>query len=685
MLGKFVVTPTGNNFSSVSTDQALEQSLNRDSKTAGGLIGSSNIEQSRSKWFLTSHLRARMLSTVHEMCGKDNVQSTKHAEDRPSYTEKDERDVQSVINLLRQLNTNPFKTANAVLVNIATGLSPGSGVINQIVTAPQKGAEKSMTFIRERLIQQNVAFHSNLPKTKIPPFSAVSEPTHSKKKKKEMSGKSSLTRLIIMSKDRNFDIRELLKYETGSMPLALFDSDGSFRKTKKSDLMRILVDDYSEGQVNLVECAQSKCIIIDGMVMVQSTPVKNSVTFGDYSDTVLKRITKEGAEYSRVHVVFDVYQESSIKGSERSRRSSTQLAAYHISHRSLKLPKNWQSFLSNIKNKNELVNFLIASWQESDIPENKTLFLSAGQTWKLTSTTQTEIDDLKSNHDEADTALIVYAKAAFRDGYSTVVIRTVDTDVLVLATYHLNNVISDNGQCNLLMLMGMGKHKQFISVNNLVNNMPSLLLSSLLALHTISGCDTTSSLFGISKGKFTARLLEGEFDLTEFGRIDFHPNSIEEITACETLIASCYGNYDSITEARYQMLAIKAPEESKLPPSRNALSYHMQRAAYQTSIWKNADKAIMTVPPPTDHGWTHELQPKTHDPCPRTEMTTVCHCTKDCSSRSCKCRKSMLSCTDACSCSSVTCKNFDALEDDSDGDETDDEYRAIVEESDDGA
>ena len=41
---------------------------------------------------------------------------------------------------------------------------------------------------------------------------------------------------MIMAQNRDVD----LKHETGNLPLALFDTDGSMRKTAKSQLLHIL-------------------------------------------------------------------------------------------------------------------------------------------------------------------------------------------------------------------------------------------------------------------------------------------------------------------------------------------------------------------------------------------------------------------------------------------------------------
>ena len=54
-------------FNTVSTDMALEQSMNKDTKTKGGITGFSQKYSSVEKWTLTSHLRAAVHSNFKEM------------------------------------------------------------------------------------------------------------------------------------------------------------------------------------------------------------------------------------------------------------------------------------------------------------------------------------------------------------------------------------------------------------------------------------------------------------------------------------------------------------------------------------------------------------------------------------------------------------------------------------------
>ena len=53
---------TVSKFNTVSTDMAVEQGLNRDSKMKGGIIGVSHDENDVEKWTITAHLRAAVTS-----------------------------------------------------------------------------------------------------------------------------------------------------------------------------------------------------------------------------------------------------------------------------------------------------------------------------------------------------------------------------------------------------------------------------------------------------------------------------------------------------------------------------------------------------------------------------------------------------------------------------------------------
>lgn len=67
MSGNHVVCRSSHPFSQVSTDMALEQSINADSKAKGGIIGISIMPSTLQRCFLTSHERAAITSSLKSM------------------------------------------------------------------------------------------------------------------------------------------------------------------------------------------------------------------------------------------------------------------------------------------------------------------------------------------------------------------------------------------------------------------------------------------------------------------------------------------------------------------------------------------------------------------------------------------------------------------------------------------
>ena len=69
------------------------------------------------------------------------------------------------------------------------------------------------------------------------------------------------------------------------------------------------------------------------------------------------------------------------------------------------------------------------------------------------------------------------------------------------------------------------------------------------------------------------------------------------------MVCQLYGlDKVKVDEARYVMFC-SSGSESSMPPTKDALTYNLQKANYQTAIWKKADTPLIDVPPPEVHGW----------------------------------------------------------------------------------
>ena len=133
-------------------------------------------------------------------------------------------------------------------------------------------------------------------------------------------------------------------------------------------------------------------------------------------------------------------------------------------------------------------------------------------------------------------------------------------------------------------------------------------------------------------------MFDGSYLLGELGDALWSPISDDTYPQCETFVAALYGNFENMTDSDTVCLQVL---DSQLPPTSNALRYHIQRAVYQVSIWQNALKPIVTIPSPKLHGWTQHGLPYLFDTSPANKLLTIaCKCKRNgCQGNSCKCKK----------------------------------------------
>ena len=101
-------------------------------------------------------------------------------------------------------------------------------------------------------------------------------------------------------------------------------------------------------------------------------------------------------------------------------------------------------------------------------------------------------------HEEADTRLLWHFADAVNRGSRKVCVRTVDTDIIVLAIATFEKVNPDE----LWVAFGTDTSFKYIAVHQLVNTIQPQMCSTLPFFHALSGCDTVSSFS--DRGKKTA-------------------------------------------------------------------------------------------------------------------------------------------------------------------------------------
>ena len=159
--GGFVVHHIcGHRFNSVPTDEALEQTINKECKSSGGIVGFTRRKGTLIRWIVSrhttseysGHLKAMALSPstewIHEELGK-----TRHS--------KDEADILKVKSTVEYIFQDPFdlKKVPKVLINIVTGHVASDVVQKDLTDFTERAKNQRDKFINQHLVDHPEGKH----------------------------------------------------------------------------------------------------------------------------------------------------------------------------------------------------------------------------------------------------------------------------------------------------------------------------------------------------------------------------------------------------------------------------------------------------------------------------------------------------------------------------------------------
>jgi hypothetical protein len=180
------------------------------------------------------------------------------------------------------------------------------------------------------------------------------------------------------------------------------------------------------------------------------------------------------------------------------------------------------------------------------------------------------------NHEEADTRIVVHLIHAIQDEHTeSVVVRTVDTDVIVILIGKYHHLKSIKPSLDLWVAFGMGRNFSFIRINDVCTGLGEERSRSLPVFHALSGCDTTSSFYG--KGKKSAwQAWQLYPDITPtfqfLGCNPFHNLSVDSdyfkrIERFTIILYDKSSPETSINKARLELFCKNNRAVDKLPPT----------------------------------------------------------------------------------------------------------------------
>ncbi|XP_070581399.1 uncharacterized protein [Ptychodera flava] len=667
--GEFAVQRSDDHpFSMTPCDQIIEQTFNRESKTKGGLVGFTRNKGALNRWILSHPACSAIASGCFTQAGKTDKQSD-HKDLTQARMKRDESDVQEVISTLLSMGSPFIGDSDDLLVHLTAGTLAGEEITTDLTTAYFKGEEAYQQFNKERLTHGSKDLFDKMSVLRGKTFADLAKKAKSKVTMSSLSVKENrnlLGRMLVIAQVRHLDLREVMTYPLGHVPAMLANFDETMTKTNKAVLAHHLQSTFPDAVVD--HNLEGKCaVLVDAMAVIQMQS-KVQATFGEFAASIFYQLRAIASKYgaTRIDFVIDQYREPSIKNAERKRRATTgTFNEIRITRPSLNMPRQLKKFLASGKNKESLLLFLFESWKEyeSECLQGITMYVTKGELcYRLRSANGvmdvTEIPELQCDHEEADTRLLLHAQHASRVGeVDNIVIRSPDTDVFMLAVSCAHQL---QGQ---LILHQTSTNGQIIHINKVVEALGDRTAEALVGLHVFSGCDSVSAFKGKGKKKMANMLLANDSYTSTFQQLEaVWILSDELFTQIESFVCDVYGKIrcSDVNEARYNCFRLGSQNDGALPPNRDSLKLHTQRANYQTAIYRRCLQAKMDAPSPHGHGWIVQdsdvsIQWMTLPPAPDSVISFVsCKCKKsECLSR-CSCREVDLLCTELCQCVSYS-------------------------------
>ena len=227
---------------------------------------------------------------------------------------------------------------------------------------------------------------------------------------------------------------------------------------------------------------------------------------------------------------------------------------------------------------------------------------------------------------------------------------------------------------------GKNKSSRLINIRRIQEEIGPIAMKQLIVIHALTGCDTTSALYGHGKVSAFKRLTGKKADLESsdiLGKDNATQTEVSE--AGIQLLIQLYGgkrnvNINILRHSMYMSMCstnATRPLPERLPPTERAAHYHCLRVHLQVLQWKHLSTSIPHMNA-TEWGWKFEqghFEPIATDlkPAPDDILKVIrCSCKStsknQCGSNSCSCRKNGLHCVSACAeCHADACMNSEPV------------------------
>lgn len=646
--GKFVVQKSQHLFSKISMDQNHEQE-NEMIKGDGGAVGLTESPAALRRWMISGPEIARGVKEFESTYDVRKPNNTRHLEQVPCIQNAFAKDVKSLTSVIEEMG-NPFGEESTDLLVLDTKEIMPECVVEAVSSAKGKGQSEYDKYVEERLNKRSKAITDTIKQCNLPLF-GTSEKTQSKKTINQVAYLKSdcrlFSRLYIACQAREGNLDEFFKHENSSSPPAL-SCNGKMRTGQKSELITCVEVE------TILERPSVDAIVIDAAAVVNMLPPGKCKTFKEYAASVFLPhiINYQTQNAKRIDLVWDRYLENSLKQGTREARGS---GSRRRVCDNAAIPLNWKSFLRLDDNKTELFQYLAVNVASISLPDVDVISTTGVD---VISSTAIDKEGLAPcNHEEADTRIFVHAKHASVSGMKKILIRTVDTDVVILAIAFVHKLEVEE----LWVAFGVGKHLRYLPIHKIASSLTTQQCEGLPFFHAVTGCDTVSYFAG--RGKKTAfQAWKCYPEATAVFRSLSSPQTLvseEQFRVLERFVVIMYSRttpHQNVNMARQTIFSQGTRGIESIPPTQAALEQHVKRAAFQAGhVWGRTLDLIQDLPSAAEWGWSLSSDGWTPKWTTLPEASKACNelircgCKRACRGL-CKCTKANLPCTALCAC-----------------------------------
>jgi len=213
-------------------DQAIEETVNRDTQIAGGTKGFSLKPAAVTKYYLSAEFRSTALRQVRDMVQHHDSKCI-HVDLQPTRIRKDNHDVAAIIDTLENGWVNPINGDAVDIICVSTGRLASPEVATDLLNAHRVGEKAYQIFKEERLesAQPTTKFHDRLTKLKLKTFSDMcKKKVITKGREKDIilhADRNLFGQMILGAQSRRLDIKDVLSHPLGPIPWSLATAGGS--------------------------------------------------------------------------------------------------------------------------------------------------------------------------------------------------------------------------------------------------------------------------------------------------------------------------------------------------------------------------------------------------------------------------------------------------------------------------